>query len=81
MTEVWTLPDCPECERVKADLRRAGIPFAERSLPRLRRGEILDVDAMTEVVMRDGKAPMVRVDGRFLNDDELTAFLKGTCNG
>lgn len=77
MTEVWTLPDCPDCERVKVELRAAGIPFAERSLLKLRKGEILDVDAMTEVVMRDGKAPMVRVDGRFLSDNELTAFLKG----
>ena len=77
MTEVWTLPDCPDCEEVKAELRAVGIPFAERSLIKLRKGEILDVDAMTEVVMRDGKAPMVRVDGRFLSDDELTAFLKG----
>ena len=77
MTEVWTLPDCPDCERVKTELRAEGIPFAERSLLKLRKGEILDVDAMTEVVMRDGKAPMVRVDGRFLSDNELTAFLKG----
>jgi glutaredoxin len=44
MTEVWTLPDCPDCEEVKAELRFAGIPFAERSLIKLRKGEILDVN-------------------------------------
>jgi glutaredoxin len=75
--EIWTLADCPRCEAAKNALRSAGLGYEERSLEALRKGEILDVDAMTEVVMRDGLAPMIRIDGRFLSDAEFEAMLLG----
>jgi glutaredoxin len=76
--EIWTMPDCPRCEAAKNALRSAGLGYEERSLEALRKGEILDVDAMTEAVMQGGLAPMIRVDDRFLSDAEFEAMLPGT---
>ncbi len=76
--EIWTMSDCPRCEAAKEALRNAGLDYEERSLDALRKGKILDVDAMAEAVMQGGLAPMIRVDDRFLSDAEFEAMLSGT---
>ena len=76
--EVWTLPDCPRCEEVKTALTEAGFRFVECPLQKLKTGEILNVDAMVQLVMQDNAAPLTRVDGRFVSDVEFEAMLLGT---
>jgi len=79
--EVWTLPDCPTCEQVEADLTDAGIPFVKRSLIALRDCEITDDDAMAELILRDGAAPLIRVDGRFISVGQIQQYLQETGRG
>lgn len=73
--ELWTLPDCPRCEKAGRRLREAGLPYALRSIEALRRGEIQDVDALAYLVLSDGQAPMIRVDGRFVTRAEFEDLL------
>lgn len=79
--EIWTLADCPRCEEAKAALRKAGFNFIERSMEALRKGAILDIDAMAELAMRDGAAPLFRVDDRFISDTEFAAMMAGRPDG
>ena len=76
--ELWTLPGCPRCEEAKSALKTAGIEYVERDIEALQTGGIPDVDAMTNLVMCDGRAPMVRADGRFIDEREFEALLSGT---
>jgi hypothetical protein len=64
--EVWTIPDCCLCEQAKAYLVSNNLPFTERSLLELRRGEINDSDALVELALNDGDAPLIRVNGHFI---------------
>ena len=75
--EVWTLPNCPRCEKAKAELASAGLAFEERSLDALRRGDIRDVEALAALAMADYQAPIVRMDGRFVERHELLTLMAG----
>ena len=76
--EIWTTSGCQRSEEAKTALQKAGFSFVERSLKALRCGDILDVDALVEFAMRDGNAPLIRVDGKFISDVEFEAMLLGT---
>ncbi len=79
--EVWTLPNCPRCEKAKAGLTGAGLAFEERSLDALRRGNIRDVEALAALAMADYQAPLVRMDGRFMERHELVTLMAGCGDG
>lgn len=68
---VWTLPDCPRCEKAKAALRAGGLSVTERELRRLRSGEEPDVDAMAQLLLTDETTPLVRANGRFWEPEEI----------
>ena len=74
---VWTLPDCPRCERVKQALRTGGVPVEVRDLRLLRSGEEPDVEAMTQLVMTGEEAPLVCIGGRFLDPEEIAGLMEG----
>jgi hypothetical protein len=74
---LWTLPDCPRCDKVKAALRAGGFAPDEKDLRKLRSGEEPDVDAMTHLVMTGEVAPLVRVGDRFLEPDEVDGLIEG----
>jgi len=74
-TEVWTLPDCPRCEKVKAALRARGEEFTERDIGKLWAGEDRDVEAMVQLALQGGAAPLVRREGVFLKPGEVEALL------
>ena len=76
--EVWMLPDCPRCHDALAVLRAADFKPSAQPIQALRSGEVQDVDAMAHLVMTDGLAPMVRVEGRFLEQEEVDALVAGT---
>ena len=75
--EVWMLPDCPRCHDAMAVLRAAGHEPAAQPIQALRSGETCDVDAMAQLVMTDGLAPMVRVNERFLESEEVDSLISG----
>ena len=79
--EVWTLPNCPRCEKAKAGLASAGLAFEERSLDALRRGDIRDVEALAALAMADYQAPLVRWDGRFVERHELVTLMASCSDG
>ncbi len=68
---VWRLEDCPRCENAIVALEGAGRKVITRDLQRLVRGDEPDVDAMAHLAMIGGQAPLVRVDGRFLEPHEI----------
>lgn len=74
---VWTLPDCPRCDKVKTALRSGGFHPVEKDLRRLRSGDEPDVDAMAHLVMTGETAPLVRVGERFLEPGEVEALIGG----
>jgi glutaredoxin len=73
---VWTLPDCPRCDKVKAALRAGGRPVCEKNLEKLRSGEEPDVDAMAQLMLTDELAPLVRTDDRFLGLEEIDRLIE-----
>jgi hypothetical protein len=72
---VWTLPDCPKCEAVLDELKRRHRKITRLSLEKLARGDEPDVDAMAHLAMSGGAAPLVFVDGRFLEPEEIDALI------
>ena len=77
MPTVWTLPDCPRCEKAKAALRSGGFVPEEKDLRKLRSGDEPDIDAMAHLAMTGGIAPLVRVGERFLEPHEVEALIEG----
>ena len=71
---VWEMPTCPTCARVKSVLKRRGHEVEVRSLEALLKGQEPDNDAMVALALADGKAPLVRVDGRMLEETEIEAL-------
>lgn len=64
--EVWTLPNCRGCKELKTMLDSRGIRYTEKHMNDLQSGDEPDPGAMTEMILRDGEAPMIRVDGEFI---------------
>jgi glutaredoxin-related protein len=75
--QIWTLENCPRCTAVKNALSKQEMDYTVLDMKALQKGDILDVDAMAQLVMTDGVAPMVRVGERFLDDDEIESLLQG----
>ena len=77
---VWTLPECPKCEAVITELKRRHRKITRLSLEELSSGEEPDIDAMAHLAMTAGAAPIVFLDGRFLEPEEISALIgkKGT---
>ena len=81
MIEIWSLPDCPRCDELKAHLMTAGVAFNEKSLVSLRAGEIRDEEALVELAINDGTAPLIRVHGHFITLLALPTILKEARDG
>jgi hypothetical protein len=73
---VWTLPDCPKCDAVVAELKRRHRKVTRLSLEKLSKGEEPDVDAMAHLVLTGGAAPIVFVDGRFMEPEDVEALVQ-----
>ena len=72
---VWTLRDCPTCEAVIFALKQRHRKVTRLSLEKLASGEEPDIDAMAHLAMTGGVAPIVFIDGRFLESDEINALI------
>jgi len=77
--EVWSLRECPRCAVAHANIHAAGHEVIERDLNALREGEIREVDVLTQLVMQNGHAPVVRIVSKnprdFIDPDELEDWL------
>lgn len=73
---VWTLPECPRCSQVIQKLQAVHRRVEIRSLERLQSGEEPDVDAMAAFVLGGGVAPLVRIEGRYLDASDLKPLLE-----
>lgn len=72
---VWTLPECPKCESVISELRQRHRKITRLSLEKLASGEEPDIDAMAHLAMTGGAAPIVFIDGRFLEPEEINQLI------
>lgn len=72
---VWTLSECSKCEAVISELKRRHRKVTRLSLEKLSSGEEPDIDAMAHLAMTGGAAPIVFIDGRFLESDEINALI------
>lgn len=79
--ELWTLPGCGNCERTKAYLQANNLPFCEKSLIALQQGMIEDSDALAELALNDGNAPLIRVNGHFVTLLALPTLLQEMNDG
>ncbi len=61
---VYTLPNCPLCEKLKSRLKELGVEFEE--VP-------FDTDVQVELIMRDvfGNPPLLEVGSRVASSEEL----------
>ena len=66
--------DCPKCEAVLAELKCRHRKVTRLSLEKLSKGEEPDVDAMAHLALTGGAAPLVFIDGRFLEPEEVEAL-------
>jgi len=70
---IFGRPLCSGCQEAKAKLRAAGIDFEERPMERLNgdheNWDMIDVDGLAELCLRDGVLPVV-VLGKALVDVE-----------
>lgn len=73
--KVWTLFDCPRCHKAIAALDRRRRKVTCHSLENLVSGEEPDLDAMTQLSICGGIAPLVFLDGRFLSPEEINALI------
>ena len=72
---VWALPECPKCESVIFELRQRHRNITRLSLEKLASGEEPDIDAMAHLAMTGGAAPIVFIDGRFLEPEEINQLI------
>lgn len=72
---VWTLPDCPLCEKAIWVLEKRHRHVTRLSLEKLSKGEEPNVDAMAHLALTGGAAPLVFIDGRFLEPEEVDALI------
>ncbi len=71
---IWTLPDCPRCETVFDGLMHLHRKVKRRSLEKLVNGDEPDAEALAHLVLTEGAAPLVQMDGRFLEPEEISAL-------
>ena len=64
---IWTIPDCPECERIKAMFSDAEI----RDLQPIMDGAEKDMEVITQLAMQNMAAPVVRVGEDFIQPRSL----------
>lgn len=74
---VWTMPECPRCDRVKETLRAGGFAPLVKELAKLRSGTEPDVDAMAHLIMSGELAPIVLIGGQLLEPDEVDQLIEG----
>ena len=60
---LYTSPGCPRCSQAKLSLELAGYTVEERDAEGLTNGKYRDVEALTELTMRDYELPVVVIDG------------------
>jgi len=61
---VYTLPNCPLCERLKGRLKELGVPFEEVSF---------STEVQVELIMRNifGNPPILEAGSRVASSEEL----------
>ena len=74
---LYTLPDCPECDRVKEKLTSEGVEFEEKSAAHLTSGIEHDMEAMVQLATQGMAAPVMLVDGRGVDSDRFFEDIKG----
>ena len=52
------------------------LSFTEKSLAALRKGEIEDSEALVELAINDGIAPLIRYNGIFVTESELRMVIE-----
>jgi len=72
---VWELPDCPRCHKVITALEGRGRKILCLDLRKLISGEERNIAAMTHLAMSGGAAPLVLMDGKFLEVREIDALI------
>jgi len=67
---IYTMKNCPECEKVKLVFKETGTSFEEKDLNVLL-SENTDVDALTQLAMQDMSAPVIKIDNDFIDPSNL----------
>lgn len=70
IAQVWTKTkrDCTECERVKTALLNQGYSLEVTDIESISKE---DNDAHVQLYMQDGRLPVVRINGKFMNPEEV----------
>jgi len=76
--EIWSIDNCPKCEIVKHYLKSMKLTFTEKSLEGLKSGKTKDEEALVELAINDGAAPLIRYEGNFVTESELKMLLQGS---
>lgn len=71
------MPDCPRCVNAKNVLTALSYTVIERDVDALVRGEYHDIEALAELSLNGGTAPVVVVDDRAVREgDDLYSLMK-----
>ncbi len=73
--EIWQLEGCPRCEEAFKALLFRGANIGVRDLAALKNGTEPDVDAMAQLAVQNYVAPLICVEGRFLDKAEIDGLL------
>lgn len=68
---VWTMTDCPLCKDVLKHFEAMGTIPTQHKIEDLMTGMDANDDVMVQLVMQDYAAPVVQVNGKFLDVREL----------
>ena len=72
---VWGIPGCERCELVKKALTDRGCQVIEKDLFKLKSGVEPNIDALAAFAMSGEYVPLVCMDGRFLEPDEIDGLI------
>ena len=68
---IYTMPVCPQCDRTKDVLIKAGVGYVEESMESLKAGHIPDFDALAEAGRHGWKAPLLMRGDRAVKLSEI----------
>jgi glutaredoxin len=74
---VWTMKDCPNCEKAKEMLKMANVSFEERNAEGLTNGDEFNPKAVKFFAAQRFAAPLVCFDENFVKIGDLENTLKG----
>lgn len=83
--EVWSLPGCSRCHAAKTLIASAGHDVVDGDLKAVQRGDVRDVDVLTQLTLQNGYAPVLRAaDGKpdaFIEPEFLGDWLEAHKEG